>query len=232
MNQKRIWALFFLCGSLQAASLSFMQEAKNQTLGLIAKILTHPFVLEIANGTLSPDKFKYYSIQDNKYSWRYADALSLIASKTFNSTEKLFFLEAAYDSTQEWSGDFPDDVIEQCASCEAYSDFELACVQRSYTLGIASIAPCYVVYAAVATWLLAHSTPHNPYQAWINEYAAPGFEKHVLILESIVNRIANETSSVERERMLAAYEKSVRYEWMFWNSAYNLSTWEPHENQR
>ena len=193
--------LLILSGPLMAAD--FMHEAKQKTQGIIEKIIGHPFLVTLANGTLARTVFDDFSKQDNIYSWRYADALSLLAIKTSNSTEQLFFLKAAKSSTQEWGGLIPEN-IEQCPSCQAYSDFELASVQQSYPQGLASIAPCYMVYACVATWLAENSVSDNPYQDWIDQYAEPGFQAHVHEMESIMNRAAH-TSPSEREGMLIAY---------------------------
>lgn len=216
--------------SVYAQPQTFMDRAKEQTKANVEKILSHPFLLDLAHGNLSGDIFNRFSVQDNIYSWRYADPLMLLAIKTSNYGEKLFFMKGAQDSTQEWGGALPAS-ISQCPSCEAYSDFELSAAGVSMHLGLAAIAPCYVVYAQVAEWLLKNSVAGNPYQKWIQEYAAPGFQNSTRRIEEIINKYARSIAQDEQERMLVAYKKAVRYEWQFWNSIYDDTQWQPTHDQ-
>ncbi|MEI6806475.1 MAG: hypothetical protein WCK49_08230 [Myxococcaceae bacterium] len=216
---KKTLVLLLVFTAFTAFSAEFMGEAKNRTSAIIGKILKHPFLLKLGNGTLSEKIFQTYAVQDNIYSWKYAHPLSLLAFKTQNYAEREFFLRGAYGSTQEWNGAFPEDV-QPCPSCEAYSLFELECAKKSFGKGLASIAPCYVVYAHVAEWLKKNTVPSNPYQEWIDSYAKPGFQNHTLVLEGFLNRVAENVTSEEFEEMLDTYFNSTNYELKFWNDVY------------
>jgi thiaminase/transcriptional activator TenA len=115
----------------------------------------------------------------------------------------------------------------QCPDCFAYSNYEERSVQTSFTLGLAAIAPCYVVYWTVAKTIKEGVDPSNPYYAWILEYSDPKFGKHVVELESMINEIAANLSETEWQKMQDAYQRSVHYELLFWLSAYNQATWSP-----
>lgn len=98
------FVLFFCVAFAHAESADFMQRAKDRTKDLLEQILKHPFLLQLAKGTLSRDRFDRYRVQDNIYCWRYADPLNLLAEKTLDESDKLFFMKGAKDSTQEWGG--------------------------------------------------------------------------------------------------------------------------------
>lgn len=225
-----LFVLCFLAFSVQAQQVAFMQRAKERTRLIVQKILKHPFLVELAKGTLSGDRFSRFSVQDNIYSWRYADPLMLLSAKTSDPHEILFFMKGAKDSTEEWGGVLPASTP-QCPTCQAYSDFELASAQRSFYRGLGAVAPCYVVYKDVAEWLSKNSAHDNPYQKWIREYTAPGFQDSTKKLEEIINKTAAGLSEAQQEEMLIAYEMAVRYEWQYWNSIYHDIKWEPLSDQ-
>ncbi|MEI6790552.1 MAG: hypothetical protein WCK42_05165, partial [Myxococcaceae bacterium] len=105
---KKIAFLFLLALSLQAQSVSFMQEADDRTKLIFGEIIELPFLFELANGTLPKAAYNRYALQDNNYSWDFSRPLSILASNTSNYAERFFFLQAALNSTQEWSGKFPE----------------------------------------------------------------------------------------------------------------------------
>ena len=49
----------------------------------------------LANGTLEPDTFKFYQMQDARYLEALSDAASLIATRSSNVTSKLWWVDAS-----------------------------------------------------------------------------------------------------------------------------------------
>ncbi|MEI6806474.1 MAG: hypothetical protein WCK49_08225 [Myxococcaceae bacterium] len=222
---KKILVLLFLLTLSLHAQVGFMDQAKNATLGVMEAIKAHPFLLEIANGTLSKSRFDYYSKQDKIYDWRYANSLLGLARKAPRVDLKKFLITAANDTTAYWEGP-PPLISKQCKDCSGYSDFEEVSVDRSFAQGLASIAPCYVVYWTIGNWLKQISVPNNPYQEWIEGNSSPHYGTHVMELENFINEIASNVTKAEESEMLETYLRSTEYEWYFWNSAYKESTWE------
>lgn len=209
-----------------SASPSFMELANQATESILSAIIKHPFVLEIANGTLPQQKFKYYSEQDRLYDWRYSNTMLDLARKSNLVAPREFLINAAHDSTLHWLGPIPD-TMKQCPDCQAYSDFEAHCAQNSFSVGLAAIAPCYVVYFRVGSWLKSNSVPNNTYQNWIDENSSPHYREQVAEFEKHLNLVAANVTVEEQNRMLAAYRRSAQYEWHFWDSAYKEEAWGP-----
>ncbi|MBL4817767.1 MAG: hypothetical protein JKY15_00865 [Deltaproteobacteria bacterium] len=225
------WFCLFLLFSfnLFAAQISFMDEVNRRSHNLMQQIYTNDFVVELKNGTLPQVKFGYFKNQDKIYTYRYSKILAELSNKSPNINIKNFLMKGAYDSSQEWQGPLPSNLA-QCPDCSAYSNFEQTSVEDSFKKGLAAIAPCYIVYWDVAQRLAQGVSKTNPYYAWIERYANPHYKGEVEHLEQLLNEIALASSYEEREDMIQFYLRSVRYEYLFWMSAYNMATWETTKN--
>jgi thiaminase/transcriptional activator TenA len=230
MKKINLVACFFSLNLLASVTpppaITFMTEAENMTEVIFSQIIRHPFLIELANGTLPKQKFDYFSRQDSMYDWKYADRLLELASKAHKPQLKIFLDTAANHSTMAWQTPMPNE-NDQCPSCEAYSNFEKQAVTESFSGGLAAIAPCYVIYDKVGIWLKEHSVQNNPYQDFINSYSSKRFKHHVAEMKITLNEIAAEEGVIGRQKMLYNYMKSVSYEWQFFNSAYQMAPQEP-----
>jgi thiaminase/transcriptional activator TenA len=214
----------FISTSLLAQS--FIELATEKAAPIVRGIIAHPFVQELANGTLSSSRLNYYKDQDQLYVVKYAQAISVVSSKVQNITEAAWLDHEAVQSYNEHGGQLPTPEVVQCPMCQAYSDFEMTAVMRQDVgSGIAALLPCYTVYAAVAQWLAQHADFPNPNEAWIRQYTAPGFNHSTDRISSFANRLYDAASNETRMQMMENYVKAARFEWYFWDSAYASVRW-------
>jgi len=87
--------------------------------------------------------------------------------------------------------------------------------------------PCFWIYREVGHHILKPAQPHNPYQNWIDTYSGEEFSTAVDRAITITEDVAAAAPEPLRERMRAAFVISSRMEWKFWDSAYQLDTWDP-----
>ncbi|MBH1989240.1 MAG: TenA family protein [Myxococcaceae bacterium] len=219
-------AWLFSLMAFSAFGSNFMDLADQRTEPLLIRILNHPFVQTLANGTLKVENYRYYKQQDRLYSTRYADVLSALSIRTHNVTVKKFLTKAAIDSL-EYGATGSEHDSQQCPSCQAYSDFELSSAFFSFAVGLSAMTPCYTVYERVADWMLQHPVSDNPYQSWMDAWSSSDFKNSVQEIRAIMNQEALKVDLSVWDRMLEAYALAVRYEWQFFNSAWNLAKWEP-----
>ena len=73
------------------------RQAWETALPVYRKILEHPFVQELAQGTLAAEKFRFYLRQDSLYLGAYARVLSHIASRLNQREHTAAFLRFASD---------------------------------------------------------------------------------------------------------------------------------------
>jgi thiaminase/transcriptional activator TenA len=218
--------------------MTFIATARAATTSLRAAIHELPFNRDLARGSLTQQRFQHYLIQDALYLTDYARALAMLGAKAPTSTELVQFSQAACGAVlfeqamqQDYLTHFgvgADAVraAEPSPTCLAYTSFMLAeAVTGSYATLLAAILPCFSIYAEVGTAIAATSIADNPYQRWIDTYAAPEFQAAVTAAEATAERAYAAAGQATRQRMLQLFRRSVEFEWMFWDAAYRLETW-------
>jgi len=217
---------------------TFSEQAWTETSGIYQRILDLPFNRELAAGTLSQERFRFYMIQDALYLAQYARALSVASTKAPDMEEIRFYAKSAETVVvveRALHGDFfekfgvdPDAAAkaEPSPSCFGYTNFLLAtALQGSYAELTAAVLPCFWIYWEVGKHIAGIAAPDNPYQAWIDTYAGTEFGDAVKTAIAITDRAAAASSESERAKMMQAYVRCAQFEWMFWDSAYRLEGW-------
>jgi thiaminase/transcriptional activator TenA len=217
----------------------FSTQAWAHTVKLQQAVLDHPFNEELANGSLSRERFQFYLAQDARYLVGFGRALAIAAACAPEPADLTFFAGAAREAVVveralhegyfERFGLSEADLaaIETSPTCLAYTSFLLATAQTaSYPELIAALLPCFWVYQHVGSDILRRQqVADNPYRAWIETYADDEFAVAVQSCRDAVDHAAAAADETTRERMLAAFVRACEYEWMFWDSAYQLEPW-------
>lgn len=216
----------------------FSQQAWQRTAPLRAAIHRLPFNTELAAGTLSRARFQTYIIQDTLYLDQYRRALALAAVKAPDAESSQVFAESAVGVVtveQALHGRYlsafgvdPAAVTAAAAApdCVAYTSFLLATgYHEPWAILVAALLPCFWIYWDVGTAISRQAAPDNPYRAWIETYADAGFGAAVERVIAIADRAAAAAPADIRDGMLAAFERSSQYEWLFWDGAYQQRGW-------
>jgi thiaminase/transcriptional activator TenA len=218
----------------------FCARAWQRTEKLMDAMTELPFNRELADGSLAPQRFQFYLVQDARYLVGFARALAIAAAKADTSEDVAFFADAAresivveralHDGYFDRFGMTAADqrAIETSPTCLAYTSYLLAVAQTGgYAELIAALLPCFWVYQHVGTEIVAARQPgaDHPYLAWLDTYADDEFAKAVRTCRDAVDRAAATADARTTERMLAAFTRATEYEWLFWDSAYRQETW-------
>ena len=200
--------------------------------------LALPFNRELAAGTLARERFLFYMIQDAHYLGAFARALAVAAAKAETPEAQIKLAGSARDAILVeralHEGFFRDFGVtpERFAAtppsptCSGYSDFLLATAfQHPFAVAVAALLPCFQIYHEVGKRLHAVAAPANPYQRWIDTYQDEAFGDSVREVLALTDAAHAAASAADRAKMRAGYLKAVRYEWMFWDSAYRLEAW-------
>lgn len=216
----------------------FSAELWQQNADLYQKILAHPFNQELSQGTLSQGAFQHYMIQDAHYLVAYGRALAVCAAKAFDAQDVIQFSEAAklaivferemhesfltqFNVTQSEFKNTPLSL-----ACHHYTSFLTATAwSESYPVVLASLLPCFWIYAEVGRDIVSQSVPNNPYQAWIDTYVAEEFHSAVREVVATIDRVAARCDADTLAKMHQAYRRGAELEWLFWDSAYHERTW-------
>lgn len=221
------------------SGVGFSADMRARSAPLLERIVAHPYNRALVTGTLDPAVFTQYVVQDALYLVEYGRVLATLAAKAPDPDRVLQFAratEGAIVVERQLHGGFfqqfgidPAEAARATASptCQAYTDFLHTSVHRDgYAVGVAAVLPCFRVYYDVGLRLAGEpQVPDNPYAPWIATYSDAAFGEVVLAAESAADAAWDAAGEPERARMIAAYDRSVVYEWMFWDSAWHREEW-------
>lgn len=208
-------------------------EAWEAALPVYRKILGHPFVRELADGTLPAEQFRHYIRQDALYLDGYARRLAHVASRLTRREHTEAFLHFALDGiaveralhAQFLAGDAPTR-DEMSPACLLYTALLDAQATAPVEVEAAALLPCFVVYQRVGEEILARQQDdRNPYRRWIETYGDASFAEATARAVGICDELAEAASEEIRQRMTDLFVRCTRMEWMFWESAWNLEKW-------
>ena len=110
----------------------------------------------------------------------------------------------------------------------AYTRHMLAVAALGTAAEITVVAlPCAWVYCVVGQHLLRKGPPpkNHPYRDWLMLYASPEFAEVQQWMRKKVDQWAKTAGKEEKQRMEDSFIISSRYEWMFWEMAWNEEQW-------
>jgi thiaminase/transcriptional activator TenA len=205
---------------------------------LYGAILAHPFVAGLTDGSLERDAFRFYVIQDAHYLREYARALSVCAAKAPTEPDIAMFdchaagaIEVERSLHESFFADL-DVTQQELASTPlaptnlAYTSYLLSVTYGgSFSDALGAVLPCYWIYWEVGKALLDKSSPDPLYQRWIDTYGGEEFAQIVRAVLALTDRLGQQLSAADRQRMATHFRTTSRYEWMFWDMGYRREPW-------
>lgn len=237
---KRIIPLLFLAAVLPAQPGGLAAECRRHAEPVWRKTVAHPFLAALSDGTLPREKFRFYLEQDLLYLREFsrvllelaaraphpghARTLARHASEAIAGEAALHASILGLDGKQRPGEPLPFRVA---PSNLAYVNHLRAAARGTFLEGMAAVLPCYWIHLDAGKSLAEKGSPVAEYQQWITQYAGPDYEKSVREALEIFNEAAAAASPGVRALALEAFERSARYEWMFWEMAWRLEAWPP-----
>jgi thiaminase (transcriptional activator TenA) len=197
----------------------------------------HPFVRGIADGTLDPERFRFYIRQDYLYLIDYGRMFALACARapTLAMMERFADLAQTTLKTEmelhrayagDWGISREQLEAERPASAtRAYADFLL----RTAALGdfgelVAAVLPCMWGYCELGSHLVQGPGPSDErYARWIEMYASEEFAELAGWCRGICDEVAEDIGHAGQSRMQDAFLTSSRYELEFWEAAWRYA---------
>lgn len=177
----------------------------NENTGLARRLLEHPFVRGLGDGTLDRDAFRRYVAQDAFFLRAFLKAYALAAAKCDDFERARVFhdlmtgvldelkLHGSYSATLG----IDLDELEPYAATGGYTDFLLRVAWHgSLAEIIAAMVPCMRVYQHLGHELASSLRSDHPYEQWIKTYAGDEFGELCMRLESLLDEIASDSPAV------------------------------------
>ncbi|MGM0605760.1 MAG: thiaminase II [Halobacteriota archaeon] len=198
---------------------------------------THPFVTELAAGTLDEAAFRHWVKQDYRYLLDYARLFSIAGAKAREEPTMTHLLGVAHQvlehemdlhrSFAETYGIDREELerVEKAPTCEAYTGFLL---RTAYEGSIAEIAaalyPCMQGYLDVADHMADLAAVEHRYTPFIELYTGEEFREATAWCRGFVDECASRYPG-EHEAMTEAFLTSAKLEYRFWEMAYTQEGW-------
>lgn len=218
-----------------SASELFRRECDTAWEGL----LRHPFVRELAAGTLPPEKFRFYLEQNVMYLREYAQAMALGAAKSEDLAIARYFVEAftnVVDNEIRKDGQLLERALALGAQDRGgsvamapanlgYTGFLVSTALRCGSAEImAAITPCTWSYGDIP-FSVEGVVDHPIYADWIRFFAKPEYQALVAEMKGRLDDLAAGLREADLRRLSDLFTTSVRLERAFWDMAYNCEQW-------
>lgn len=199
----------------------------------------HPFVRELARGTLPLAAFRHYLIQDYLFLIHFARAKALAVVKGESLAamrDKAAAVLAILDETKlhlrycaEWGVSEADVTsVPETAETVSYTRWVMDRGLAGDILDLEiALAPCTVGYGEVARRILAHPDTvleGNPYRSWIETYGAPDYQALAAASALRIDALGVSHGGDARFARLAAdFAEAARLEQRFWQQGLNAA---------
>ncbi len=220
--------------------MSFSNHLRKLTVSIWEAQLSHPFVVALGDGTLPEQKFKYYILQDARFLSDLARVFATGALRAPDSDSALRFAKLAEETMtverslhenygKRWNLT-PKQMtaVPMAPTNYAYTRHMLTVAASGTAAEVTVVAlPCAWVYCVVGRHLLRKGSPakNHPYRDWLMLYASPEFAEVQVWMRKKVDQWAKTAGKEELRRMEESFIISSRYEWMFWEMAWNEEQW-------
>lgn len=212
-------------------TISWTKEAWERSLPIYERICAHPFITELADGTLAEERFVRYLAQDEIYIKNYGEEMFLLADMMPTAEAREMFRDFAQGGIDAENAMHQmlidrfhiDTAVEPSATTTEYMNHTRKAINSgSVELAMAAMLPCMWIYNEVGRYIYDHRNPApNPYSDWVDTYRSDEFTEGVEMMLRLFDQIAADASDELREQMMTAYLVAAELEWRFWDYGYN-----------
>ena len=213
-------------------------ELRDSVISVWEQVVTHPFVLELGEGTLSQDAFTTYFDQDYLFlkDWEILLSLATAKSPNFAAARQIVgFLHLGLGGEE---GLFQQAFRERGLSAQEVADLEYLPTTLNYSGYLRRRAYEGNFLQVIATLLAvewpyldwaqrldaAGKHPDNGYyQIWIDIHTSQGMSGFVNWMRQVVD--AAEVTARERSELQTIFRDVLRYELFFFDMAYRGEAW-------
>lgn len=210
--------------------MSWTKEVWQKSLPIYERITRHPFITELADGTLETERFARYLAQDEIYIKNYGEEMFLLADMLPDEAMRKMFRAYAEEGMAAEAA-MHQMLIDNFGIDTAVEPSEVTAGYMAHTrkyintgnpaLALAAMLPCMWIYNEVGLYIYNHRNPNpNPYSEWVATYASEDFTEGTRQILEMCDRYAAEATPEMREEMTRAYLVAAEYEWAFWNWGY------------
>ena len=218
----------------------FAAELRAKAAPIWEKEHAHPFVQGLGDGTLAPERFRFYLCQDYVFLIEYCRVFALAAAKA-RDLETIALFGNLLNSTvtvemqlhRDYCAQFgivPAELERTTAApvTHGYTRHLLtAAYSGSITDIVAAVLPCQLGYAEIATRLTREGKTGagTMYAEWVKMYSSAEFVEGAETIVRLLNDLTRGLPARERAPLEQLFLTSSRYEYLFWEMSWQRAEW-------
>ncbi len=219
--------------------MSFSMELRQLAEPIWKKEMEHPFVKGLASGELPLETFQYYLCQDYIYLIAFSKVYAIAAAKSHDLKEMGEFAELLtatlndeMDLHRKYAAEFGisrEELEATVPSPTAYaytSHLVRAAYEGTLTEVLAAVLPCQWGYYEIGVRLAqVPGWESSPYRDWIKTYSSPEFGRLSEMMRERLDALTTSIDETHKKRLQNLFLTSSRYEYLFWEKAYQREAW-------
>lgn len=195
-------------------------------------MVRHPFVQELAAGTLAPERFAFWVQQDYLFVREALKLRGLSIARAPDETIRRALIDNAValrrelDLFEEYAREHGLSLeVEPSPICLGYAAYrQSAAALGTFPEFLAGTWAAEKAY--LDTWSAVRSAGSDgTYQQWIENWTSPNFVAWVEWLEATLARLLEGQPQDVLQRVRAAFLTTARFEYLFWDMVYRRETW-------
>ena len=218
--------------------MSFTEDLWERIRPLFARILEHPFLQGLTDGSLPEPAFRFYVVQDALYLRDFARGLALLAGRapedgwvvTFSDHARTaIVVERELHETFFRAWGLTDEEVYSTPPAPVnllYTSYLIrVAYERPFHEALGAFLPCYWIYWEVGKHLESRGSPSPLYRRWIDTYAGEEYGAVVRQVIELTDRLAQDLTPAQREAVKEHFVITSRLEYMFWDMGYRREGW-------
>jgi len=205
----------------------------------------HPFVVGMADGSLEPERYRYYVSQNLLYLPQYARTIAIAVAKSRDDAELGRYTAALsniVDVEIPQNRRLLERITAMCADPAAVPSRQMAPAARNYTsyllavagasdvVGIgAAILPCAWSYGEIARHHITTAAQHPVYREWFEFFASDAYADLVTDMRSRMDADVAAAGEADQQRLLDIFATATELEHEFWDMAAKGPAPQPHD---
>ena len=216
--------------------MTFMDRAIAGSIDIWDNCLNHPFIQEMAQGTLDEELFKNYIIQDSIYLKEYARvfAMAMYKSTTLEDIRAYYSILGFVNDSESntrikylHSYGLTDQDVEntvQKPQNKAYTDFMLETAQTEDTPEILmAVLPCMISYGYIGEYMASlPNVKESKYWDMIYDYISDNYKDCCNRWTAFANNKCENLPEDRQQKLIKIFRTASEHEMHFWNMSYNI----------
>lgn len=219
--------------------MGFVESLEPEAEAIWEAIHDHPMVRGIGDGSLDEAPFRYWVRQDYVYLIEYNRVFAYGAARSPSLERMGTFSELLSETVstemelhRSYAAGFGIseaelEETEPSPTTRAYTDFLVrTAATEEFGELVAALLPCMWGFNETGKRLASEDLPdHGGYAEWIETYSGEEFTELAEWCKGMMDEVAADASATRRERYREAFLTSARYEYLFWDAAWNREGW-------